>query len=146
MGTGSKNSLKLGEEDSELITAHVIRADGSKDAGPDSPEELLGSPREGTADPTPPKAVLPTPDPCKPTLNVLRESEVSLTGPPGLCKRTGEPTQVRNKPTDQIRGKWKRRELSVPGDTSEGTFTAGALPHTEERVLSWDLIDVVTFP
>lgn len=53
---------------------------------------------------------------------------------------------LRNKLTDQTGGKWKRRVISVPGDTSEGTFTASALPHTEERALSWDLIDVVTFP
>ena len=39
---------------------------------------------------------------------------------------------LRNKPTDQIRGKWKRRVISVPGDTSEGTFTASA-SHTQKR-------------
>lgn len=36
--------------------------------------------------------------------------------------------------------------MSGPGDTSEGTFIASVLPHTEERALSWELIDVVTFP
>lgn len=39
---------------------------------------------------------------------------------------------LRNKPTDQIRGKWKRRVISVPGDMSEGTFTASA-SHTQKR-------------